>query len=92
MVVHGSIKILSIRWMSLSIILRALDVKVRDPPQLAINISILRNIRIVRHSGSFDFVHFIRVILSSWFDQNRLLRLELFVEVLPVMGVISIIE
>ena len=74
------------------VIFRALNVKVGDPTELTIDVPILGDAGVVRHSCSLDIVHFIRIWLPLWFDQDGLLGLELFIEVLSVVRVIGAIK
>ena len=67
MIVHWAIKVLSVTSMSMIIILRALNVKIRDPSKFTIDISILWYTRIVWHPCSFNFIHLIWIMFSSWF-------------------------
>ena len=67
MIVHWSIKVFSVSSMSLVIILWAFNVKIWNPSQLTINISVLWNTWIVWHSGTLDLIHLIWIMFPSWF-------------------------
>jgi len=67
MIIHWSIEVLSITTMSVMIILGAFYIEIRNPTELTIDISIFWNTWIVRHSSSFNFVHLIWIMFSSWF-------------------------
>ena len=56
MVILGTVKELSESGVHLVIILRVLNVEVVDPAELTINVSLLRQLCVVRHSRSLDFV------------------------------------
>ena len=66
-IVHWSIKILSVCNVSSIIVFRTLYIKVWDPSKLTVDISVFWDSRIIWHSCSFDFIHFIWIMLSSWF-------------------------
>jgi len=67
MIVHGSIKVFTISYMSSIIVFSTLNIKIWNPSKLSINIPIFTNSRIIWHSSSFDFIHFIRIVFSSGF-------------------------
>jgi len=67
-VVHWSIKILSVGAVSMIIVFWAFNVKVGDPAELAINIAVFWYSWIVWHSRSFDIVHFKRIWLPLWLN------------------------
>ena len=92
MVVHWTIEILSVCTVPIVIVFRAFDIKVWNPAKFTINISVFWNSRIIWHSCSLDFIHLIWVVLSSWFDQNWLLGLESFIEILFIVSVICIVK
>lgn len=92
MIIHRPVEVLPVSGMSCIVILGALDIKVWNPAKLTINISVFGYPRVVWHSRSLDFVHFIGIRLSLWFHKNRLLALELFVEILSIVSVILLIE
>lgn len=92
MIIHWAIKVLSICDVSNHVIFWALHVEIGDPAKLAVDVSILWNGWIIGHPSSLDFIHFVGIVLSSWLYQNRLLRLESFVKVLLIVGVISCIK
>jgi len=92
MVIHWPIKVLSVTHMSNVIILWALDIEVRDPAQLTVDVSILGDVGVIRHPCSLDLIHFIWVMLSSRLQQNWLLWLELLVKVLSVVSVVLSVE
>jgi len=91
-IVHWSVKILSVCNVSCIIVFRTLNIKVWDPSKLAIDISVFWDSRIIWHSCSLDLIHLIWIMLSSWLYQNCLLRLESLVKILFVMRVICCIE
>lgn len=80
-IVHWPIKIFSISNMSYLVIFWTFHVEIWNPAEFTVNVSIFGNDRVIWHSGSFDFVHFIWVVLSSWFYQYWLLCLESFIEI-----------
>ena len=82
MVVLGTIKVLTVSWIELVIVLGKLYVEVRDPAELTVDVSFLRKLCVVRHSGSFDLIFLVRVQLALRMDENTVLVLEVFVEVL----------
>ena len=92
MVVHWPIEVLPVCNMSNVVILGALHVEVGDPTQLSVDVSVFRHVRVVRHSSSLDLIHFIWVVLPSWFKQYWLFGLELLVEVLSIVSVVLAIE
>ena len=59
MVILWTVKELSESGVHLVIILRVLNVEVVDPAELTINVSLLGQFCVVRHSRSLDFVLFI---------------------------------
>ena len=67
MIVHWSIKVLSITSVSIVIILGALDIEIWNPSKFTIDISILWYTWIVWHSCSFNFIHLIWIMFSSRF-------------------------
>jgi len=91
-VVHWTIKVLSVGSVSCIVVFGALDVEIRNPTKFTINISVFWDSRIIWHSCSFNLIHFIWVMFSSWLDKNWLFWLEGFVEVLLVVGVVSLIK
>ena len=66
MIVHWPIKVLPVGHMSKMVILGALDIEVRNPAQLSIDVSVLGNVGVIWHSCSLDLVHLIWVVLSPW--------------------------
>ena len=91
-IVHWSVKILSVGDVSSWIVFRALNIKVWDPSKLTIDISVFWDSRIIWHPSSLDFIHLIWIMFSSWLNQNCLLRLESFIKILFVVSVICFIE
>ena len=91
-IVHWTIEILSISSMSRVIIFWAFYIEIRNPSELSINIPIFWNSWIVWHSSTLNIVHFIRIWFSLGFYQDWLFWLEVFIEVLSIVGVISNIE
>jgi hypothetical protein len=91
MVVHWSIKVLSVGHVPDMVILGALHVEVRNPAQFAIDVSIFRDVRVVWHPSSLDLVHLIWVVFPLGFQKDWLFRLELFVEVLSVVSMVLIV-
>lgn len=67
-VVHGAIEVLSVCAMACVVIFGTLYVKVRDPAELSIDISVFWNPRVVWHPCALDFVQFVRIMLSFWFN------------------------
>jgi len=58
MVIHRSIKVFSVCYMSLIVIFWALNVEIWYPSQFSVNVSVFCDSRIIGHSSSFHFVHF----------------------------------
>ena len=81
-VVLGAVKELAEGWVHLAIVLRVLHVEVADPAQLSVNVPLLRKLRVVGHARPLHVVLLVRVQLSLWVQQDALLVLEVFVEVL----------
>ena len=81
-VVLGAIEELSERRVHLVIVLGVLDVEVGDPAELAVNISLLGQLGVVGHARSLHFVLFVGIQLALRVQQDSLLVLEVFVEVL----------
>ena len=92
MVVHGSIKVLSVSRVSHIVIFGAFHIEIWNPAEFAIDVSILWNNGVVRHSGAFDFIHLIRVMFSSWFYKYGLFLLEVLVKIKFVVRMICSIE
>ena len=82
MIVFGAIEKLTIRWVHLVVVLGVLDVKVVDPTELAVDIPLFGQFRIVRHPGALHVIFFIRVELPLRVKQDTLLVLEVFVKIL----------
>lgn len=91
-VVHGPVEVLSGGGVAHRVVLRALDIEVRDPTQLSINVSILGYKGVVRHSSPLELVHLVGVRLALWVEENGLLTLEALVEVFLVVGVVAEVE
>ena len=68
MVVHGGIKILTVKRVARVVILRAFDIEVGNPPKLTVYISVLRNRRVVRHPSSLDLILFVWIEFSAGLD------------------------
>ena len=81
-VVLGPIKVFTVRRVPHVVILRVLNVEVRDPAELTIDITLLRHLSVVRHASAFDIVFLVGVKLTLWVEQKALLVLEVFVKVL----------
>ena len=81
-VILGPVKELTVGWVHLVIVLRELHIKVIDPAQLSVDVSLLRKLGVVRHASTLYIVLFVGVKLALWMQQNALLVLEVFVEVL----------
>ena len=81
MIVFGPIKELTVGWVQLVVILRKLDIKVLDPAQLSIDVSLLRELRIIWHSRSFNLILIIWIKLSLWINHNMLFILKVLVKV-----------
>lgn len=92
MVVHRLIEILSRSRMSFSIVFRALYAKVWYPTQLPIDVSFLRRLWVVWHSGSLEFILLIWIKLSLWLECLILLLSELFIEELLIMCMVCLVE
>ena len=91
-IVHWTVEEFSISGVSDIVILGALDVEIWDPTKLTINVSIFWNVWIIWHSSSFNLIHFIWIIFSSWLKEDWLFRLELLIEILSVVGVVFTVE
>lgn len=91
-IVHWPVEVLPVGNMSFAVILGALDIEIRNPAQLSINVSIFGNVRVIWHSCSLDLVHLIWVVLSPWLQKNWLLWLELLIEVLSVVSMIVLVK
>jgi len=91
-VVHGAVEILSVRMVPLIVVLGALHVEVGDPSQLAVNVPVFRNFRVVGHARALELVHLVGVGFALGLDQHGLLLLELLVEILAVVGVILLVK
>lgn len=92
MIVHGAVEVFSVRRMSRVVVLRALHIEVGDPAELTVNISIAGHARVVRHPGTLDLVHFIRVRLALRLEKDGLFCLEVLIEKLLVVRVVTLIE
>lgn len=66
MVVHWTIEVFSITSVSSIVILWAFYIKVWDPSELTIDITVFWNTRVIWHSGSLNFIHLIWIVFSSW--------------------------
>ena len=82
MIVFWAVEELAESWMHLVIVFGVLDVEVVDPAKFTVNISLLGQLCVVRHARALHFVFFIWVQLALWVQQDSLLVLEVFVEVL----------
>ena len=82
MVVLRAIEVLAVGRMPSVVIFRVLDIEVGDPAELAINVTLLRHLCVVRHASALHVVLLVRVQLALWVHQDPLLVLEVFVEVL----------
>ena len=80
MVVLGPVEELSVGGVELLIVLGELDVEVLDPAELSIDISLLCQLRIIRHSRTFDLIFIVRVKLSLRINHHILFVLEVFIE------------
>ena len=80
MIVLGPVKELSVGGVELLVVLGELDVEVLDPAELSIDISLLRQFRIIRHSRSFDLVFIVWVKLSLRINHHVLFVLVVFIE------------
>jgi len=67
-IVLGPVEELSIGWVHLFVVFTALDIEVGDPAELAVDISFLCKLRVVRHTRSLHLIFFIRVELSLRMD------------------------
>ena len=92
MVVHGAVEVLTVGHVPLLVIFGALHVEVTNPAQLPIEVSVLGHQGVVRHASSFDFIHLVGVCLSLGLQEDGLFLLEGLVEVLSVVGVVSLVE
>jgi hypothetical protein len=81
-IVLGAIKELSVSRIQLVIVLRGLDIEVGNPTQLAINVSLLRQLGVVWHSSALNFVFLIGIELSLRVKHHSLLILKVVVEIL----------
>ena len=88
MIVHWAIEIFTICWVSHAIILAAFDIKVRDPAEFTVDVSILRHYRIIWHPSTLKFVQLIRIKLSLGLHHNILFCFEAFIEILFVMRMV----
>ena len=73
---------LPVGWVHLFVVFAVLDIEVRDPAELAVDISLLCKLSVVRHTRSLHLVFFIRVELSLRMDKHQLLVFEALVKVL----------
>ena len=78
--------------MSLVVVLADLDIEVRQPAQLSIHITLLRDSGPLRHASALDFIVFTRVNWPLRLEQNRLFSLEVFVKELLVMRMVLGVE
>lgn len=92
MVVHWTIEILSVGSVSSVIIFRAFDIEVRNPAELSIDVTVLGHMRVVWHPRTLNLIHLVWVVLSPWLQKNRLFLLECFVEILPIVSMVSLVK
>jgi len=71
---------LAVRRMHMLIVLRKLNVEVRNPAELAVDVAFLRNLGVVRHPCPFDFVLLKGVELAHWRQVDQVLHFRIFVE------------
>ena len=80
-VVFWCIEKLFVSLMTVLVILWIFDIEIWDPAQLTKNISIFANFCIIRHSGPFYFIFFVRIELATWNQRNIILLAERFVKI-----------
>lgn len=77
-----AIKSLSERRMQVLIIFAHLDIKVWNPAQLAIDVTLLCQLRILGHAGAFHFVLIVGVHRALWVEHDLVSILRVFAKVL----------
>lgn len=68
-------------WVHLVVVLRQLDVKVRDPCKFTVNITVLGDLGPVWHARAFHFILFVRIKLPQRFNHAGIFDLRVLVEV-----------
>lgn len=92
MIIHWSIKILSVPGVPLIVIFRAFDIEVRNPAEFSINVTVLRHMRVVWHPRTLNLIHLVWVVLSPRLQEYWLFLLECFVEILSIMSMVSLVK
>lgn len=82
MIVLGAVEELTEGGVHAAVVLRVLDVEVSDPTELTVDVSFLRKFCVVWHTRALYIILFIRIKLALRVQQDSLLVLEIFIEVL----------
>ena len=71
-IVDRAVKVLTVSRVLSSVVFRALDVEVGNPAKLTVKVTFSADLGVVRHSGAFHLILFVRVKLSLWLQEFKL--------------------